>query len=157
MDISEKTNLHFKVSPMDEVLPHHIVQYMIGFNEDQRNVALINKTFHQCCKSSQRLFLRQQQTDWEREFNALHSDFGNNRIINVYSSPHHNTLPLAIEHAQSGDTLVIHQGVYEFQEEYVMNKSIKLIGYGSNVVIKGVRNACNKLIGYGVRNEEITV
>eukprot|EP01083_Nonionella_stella_P149286 473865_1 len=58
MNISQKTDLHFKVSPMDEVLPHHIVQYMIGFSEDQRNVALVNKTFHQCCKSSQRLFLR---------------------------------------------------------------------------------------------------
>eukprot|EP01084_Bolivina_argentea_P058743 107244_1 len=101
MNISEKTNLHFKVPPMDEVLPHHIVQYMIGFSEDQRNVALVNKTFHQCCKSSQRLFLRQQQTDWEREFNDLQSDFGNNRITHVYSSPHHNTLPLAIEHAHA--------------------------------------------------------
>eukprot|EP01083_Nonionella_stella_P282726 962069_1 len=108
MNISEQTDLHFKVSPMDEVLPHHIVQYMIGFNEDPRHIALVNKTLHQCCKSSQRLFLRQQQTDWEREFNDLQSDFGNNRIINVYSSPHHNTLPLAIERARSGDTLVIH-------------------------------------------------
>eukprot|EP01083_Nonionella_stella_P030667 84038_1 len=109
MNISQKRDLHLKVSPMDELLPHDIIQYMVGFNDDLRNVALVNKTFHQCCKSSQRLFLRQQQTDWEREFNALHSDFGNNRIINVYSSPNHN-LPLVIEHARSGDTLVIHQG-----------------------------------------------
>eukprot|EP01083_Nonionella_stella_P174278 603690_1 len=90
MNISEKTNLHFKVSPMNELLPHHIIQYIFGFNEDHRNVALVNKTFHKCSQSAQRLLLRQQQTDWQREFNDLHSDFGNNRIINVYSSPHHN-------------------------------------------------------------------
>eukprot|EP01083_Nonionella_stella_P199082 730308_1 len=61
MNISQKRDLHFKVSPMDELLPHRIVQYMIGFNEDLRPIALINKTFHKCCKSLQRLLLRQQQ------------------------------------------------------------------------------------------------
>eukprot|EP01083_Nonionella_stella_P259559 886099_1 len=136
MNISQKRDLHLKVSPMDELLPHHIIQYMVGFNEDHRNVALVNKTFHKCSQSAQRLLLRQQQTDWQREFNDLHSDFGNNRITHVYSSPHHNTLRPAIEHAHAGDTLIIHQGVYEFEGEYEVEKNIKLIGYGSNVVIK---------------------
>eukprot|EP01083_Nonionella_stella_P030670 84045_1 len=136
MNISQKRDLHLKVSPMDELLPHHIIQYMVGFNEDHRNVALVNKTFHKCSQSAQRLLLRQQQTDWQREFNDLHSDFGNNRITHVYSSTHQNTLPLAIEHAQEGDTLIIHQGVYEFEGEYAMDKNIKLIGYGSNVIFK---------------------
>eukprot|EP01083_Nonionella_stella_P280658 954762_1 len=136
MNISQKRDLHFKVSPMDELLPHDIIQYMVGFNDDLRNVALVNKTFHKCCKSARILFLRQQQTDWQLEFNDLHSDFGNNRIVNVFSSPHQNTLSLAIQRAQSGDTLVIHEGVYAFQEEYEMDKSIKLIGHGSNVIIK---------------------
>eukprot|EP01083_Nonionella_stella_P148544 470381_1 len=85
MNISQKRDLHLKVSPMDELLPHHIIQYMVGFNEDHRNVALVNKTFHKCSQSAQRLLLRQQQTDWQREFNDLHSDFGNNRITHVYS------------------------------------------------------------------------
>eukprot|EP01083_Nonionella_stella_P187793 690897_1 len=53
MNISQKRDLHFTVSPMDELLPQHIVQYMIGFNEDPRHIALVNKTFHQCCKSPQ--------------------------------------------------------------------------------------------------------
>eukprot|EP01084_Bolivina_argentea_P058742 107242_1 len=101
MNISQKRDLHLKVSPMDELLPHHIIQYIFGFNEDHRNVALVNKTFHKCSQSAQRILLRQQQTDWQREFNDLHSDFGNNRITHVYSSPHHNTLPLAIEHAHA--------------------------------------------------------
>eukprot|EP01083_Nonionella_stella_P151419 483721_1 len=136
-NISQKRDLHLKVSPMDELLPHHIIQYLVGFNDDLRHIALVNKTFHKGCNSSQRVLLRQQQTDWEKEFNALHSDFTNkNRIINVYPSPHHNTLSLAIAYAQSGDTLLIHQGVYQFQEYYQVNKNIKLIGYGPNVIIK---------------------
>eukprot|EP01083_Nonionella_stella_P149287 473870_1 len=65
MNISQKRDLHFNVSPMDELLPHHIIQYMIGFNEDLRNVALVNKTFHKCSQSAQLLLLRQQQTDWQ--------------------------------------------------------------------------------------------
>eukprot|EP01083_Nonionella_stella_P215137 774587_1 len=138
MNIAQKRDLHLKVSPMDETLPHHIVQYLIGFNDDLRHISLVNKTFHKCCESSQRLFLRQQETVWQKEFNALHSDFRNNRITHVYPSPHHNALILAMQHAQSGDTLLIHQGVYEFTKSYhAANKSIKLIGYGSNVIIKG--------------------
>eukprot|EP01083_Nonionella_stella_P019146 53227_1 len=82
MNVSQKRDLHLKASPIDDVLPHHIVQHMIGFNDDLRPTALVNKTFHKCCKSSQRIFLRQQQTDLEKEFNDLHPDFGNNRIVN---------------------------------------------------------------------------
>eukprot|EP01083_Nonionella_stella_P022693 62727_1 len=133
MDIHQKQDSYLKVSPMDEVLPHCIVQYVIGFNEDLRTIQLVNQTFHECCDSAQRLWLRQQHTNWQAEFTPDH------RIINVYPSAHYNTLPLAIEHAQSGDTLIIHQGVYEFQQEYELDKNIKLIGYGSNVIIK----ACN--------------
>eukprot|EP01083_Nonionella_stella_P117404 349854_1 len=157
MNISQKHVLHFKVSPMHELLPHDILQYMIGFNEDLRNVALVNKTFHRCSRSEQRLFLRQQQTDWEREFNDnCLIDFAKGRIINVYSSPRRNTLSLATQHARSGDTLVIHQGVYPFRfadprfSDYDslyldmypdVFKSIKLIRYDSNVVIEGDRAA----------------
>eukprot|EP01083_Nonionella_stella_P174279 603699_1 len=139
MNIAQKRDLHLKVSPMDETLPHHIVQYLIGFNDDLRHISLVNKTFHKCCESSQRLFLRQQQSDWQKEFNELHPDFGNNRIVNVYPSSlsHVNPLRLAMQHAQSGDTLLLHQGIYEFDQVHeCVDENIKLIGWGSNVVIK---------------------
>eukprot|EP01083_Nonionella_stella_P170518 580454_1 len=138
MGTEEKQDLHLKALPIDELLPHHVIQYMIGFNGDLRHIELVNKTFHKSCKSSQRLFLRQQQTDWQKEFNDLHSDFGSNRMLNVYPSPRPlcNTLALAIRHAQSGDTLLIHEGVYVFEESYEMDKNIKLIGHGSNVIIR---------------------
>eukprot|EP01083_Nonionella_stella_P073808 199817_1 len=135
MNIQQKRDLHLKVSPMDDVLPECIVQHVMGFNDDLRQIALVNKTFHQCCDSVQRLVLRQKRTEWQTEFNDLHSDFKNNRIINVYPSTHQNTLPLAMEHAQSGDTLLIHQGVYQFQEPYVLKKNLKLIGYCPDVLI----------------------
>eukprot|EP01083_Nonionella_stella_P062669 162944_1 len=51
MNIAQKHDLHLKASPMDELLPHDIVQYMIGFNEDLRDIALVNKTFHKCCNA----------------------------------------------------------------------------------------------------------
>eukprot|EP01083_Nonionella_stella_P217879 781848_1 len=134
MNISQKHDLYLKASPMDHVLPHHILQYIIGFNEDLRHSALVNKTFHTCYKSAQRLLLRRQQTDWQKEFNHLYSDFDNNRIINVYPSPHYNVLTLATQHARPGDTLLIHQGVYQFEQKYEVNKDITLIGYDSEVV-----------------------
>eukprot|EP01083_Nonionella_stella_P258875 884295_1 len=137
MNIPQKRDLYLKAAPMDELLPRHIVQYMIGFNEDLRQTALVNKTFHKCCQSAQRLLLRQQQTDWQKEFTHLHSDFSNNRITNIYPSSHFNTLAFAIQHAKSGDTLLIHQGVYAFKQDYEVNKNIKCIGYDSNVIIKG--------------------
>eukprot|EP01083_Nonionella_stella_P170519 580457_1 len=127
MNIPQKRDLYLKAAPMDELLPRHIVQYMIGFNEDLRQTALVNKTFHKCSKSSQRLLLQQTVTVWQNEFNNLHSDLGNNRIINVYPSMRCNTLPLAIQHAQSGDTLIIHEGTYVFQQDYRMDKNIKFI------------------------------
>eukprot|EP01083_Nonionella_stella_P218317 782990_1 len=137
MDIQQKRDLYFKGSPMDDVLPQCIVQSVIGFNDDLRQIALVNKTFHKCCDSVQALVLKKKKTDLQTEFNDLHSDFKNNRIINVYPSTHHNinTLRLAMEHAQSGDTLLIHQGVYQFQEPYVLKKNLKLIGYCSCVLI----------------------
>eukprot|EP01083_Nonionella_stella_P009226 26678_1 len=136
MDIQQKRDLYLKVSPMDDVLPQCIVQSVIGFNDDLRQIALVNKTFHKCCDSVQGLVLKKKKTDLQTEFNDLHSDFKDSRIIHVYPSTYHNALRLAVEHAQSGDTLLIHQGVYEFQEHYKLNKSIKLIGYGPNVLIK---------------------
>eukprot|EP01083_Nonionella_stella_P214800 773646_1 len=138
MDIAQTYELHLKAWPMDDILPHHIVQYMIGFSGDF-TVALVNKTFNQCCKSAQRIVLRQQKTDLQQEFNDLHLDLTNNSIINVYPSPHRNMLSLAIEHAQAGDTLLIHEGVYEFQQDYQLSKNIKLIGYGSDVIIKAYK------------------
>eukprot|EP01083_Nonionella_stella_P316336 1146487_1 len=138
MNIQQKRDLHLKVSPMDDVLPECIVQHVMGFNDDLRQIALVNKTFHQCCDSVQRLVLRQKRTEWQTEFNDLHSDFKNNRIINVYPSTHQNTLPLAMEYAQSGDTLLIHQGVYQFQEPYVLKKNLKLIGYCPGVLINSL-------------------
>eukprot|EP01083_Nonionella_stella_P218318 782992_1 len=140
MDIQQKRDLYFKGSPMDDVLPQCIVQSVIGFNDDLRQIALVNKTFHKCCDSVQALVLKKKKTDLQTEFNDLHSDFKNNRIINVYPSTHHNinTLRLAMEHAQSGDTLFIHQGVYQLPRsyQYVWKKSIKLIGYGPGVCIE---------------------
>eukprot|EP01083_Nonionella_stella_P119176 356118_1 len=136
MGTEEKQDLHLKALPIDELLPHHVIQYMIGFNGDLRHIELVNKTFHKCSKSSQRLLLQQTVTVWQNEFNDLHSDLGNNRIINVYPSMRCNTLPLAIQHAQSGDTLIIHEGTYVFQQDYRMDKNIKFIGHGSNVIIK---------------------
>eukprot|EP01083_Nonionella_stella_P134752 409942_1 len=145
MHIQQKHDLYLKASPMDEVLPQCIVEYVIGFNDDLRSIELVNKTFHKCCDSIQRRVLRKKETEWQTEFNKLHSDFKDNRIINVYPSTHHNTLPLAIEHAQSGDTLLIHQGVYQFKEPYTLNKSIKLIGYGPNVFVKASCDDPHKL------------
>eukprot|EP01083_Nonionella_stella_P073809 199818_1 len=142
MNIQQKRDLHLKVSPMDDVLPECIVQHVMGFNDDLRQIALVNKTFHQCCDSVQRLVLRQKRTEWQTEFNDLHSDFKNNRIINVYPSTHQNTLPLAMEHAQSGDTLLIHQGVYQFQEQYALKKNLKLIGYCPGVLINSKYDNC---------------
>eukprot|EP01083_Nonionella_stella_P077675 212237_1 len=137
----QKRDLYLKGSPMDDVLPQCIVQHVIGFNDDLRQIALVNKTLHKCCDSVQALVLKKKKTDLQTEFNDLHSDFKDNRIIHVYPSTHHNTLCLAVEHAQSGDTLLIHQGVYEFQRRYKLDKSIKLIGYGPNcnVLIKAAQ------------------
>eukprot|EP01083_Nonionella_stella_P273100 926386_1 len=127
LNVQQKQKACLKASPMDEVLPRCIVQHIIGFNDDLRQTKLVNKIFHECCDSVQRLVLdvlRQQPTNWQSEFTNLHSDFKDNRIINVYPSAHYNTLPCAIEHAQPGDTLLIHQGVYEFHDSYNLYKNI---------------------------------
>eukprot|EP01083_Nonionella_stella_P076070 207085_1 len=136
--------------PMDEVLPHDIVQCIVGLNDDLRHIELVNKTFHKCCKSAQRLLLRQQETVWQKEFNQC---INNNRIINVYPSPHNNTLALAIQHAKSGDTLLIHKGVYQLQPGYEVNKSIKLIGYGCNVdVTININTSYHEEIKFNAQN-----
>eukprot|EP01083_Nonionella_stella_P030671 84046_1 len=137
MNIQRQQNMYLKAAPMDDVLPHCILQHTIGFIEDLREITLVNKAFFKCCGSIQRLFIKQKETDWQAEFTDLHSDFNDRRIINVYPSCQNNVLPLAIEHARSGDTLLIHEGIYVFGDEYEMNKNMKLIGYGPNVVIKG--------------------
>eukprot|EP01083_Nonionella_stella_P273101 926387_1 len=75
LNIQQKQKAYLKASPIDEVLPRCIVQHIIGFNDDLRQTELVNKTFHECCDSVQRLVLRQQPMDWQSEFNNLHSDF----------------------------------------------------------------------------------
>eukprot|EP01083_Nonionella_stella_P182727 658190_1 len=138
MDIEQKQNLYLKAAPMDDVLPHCILQHTIGFIEDLRDIALVNKAFHKCCDSIQRLLIKQKETDWQTEFTDLHSDFNDGRIIHVYPDPswRHNMLQRAIQYAQSGDTLLIHEGNYEFNHAYELNENIKLIGYGPNVVVR---------------------
>eukprot|EP01083_Nonionella_stella_P080735 221967_1 len=134
MYTQQKQSLYAKASPMDDVLPEHIVQYMIGFT-DLRNLDLVNKSFQKCCNSVKRLVIRQYETNWQKEFNDL-SDFSKNKIINVYPSQHYNHLPLAIQHAQSGDTLLLYPGTYIYYDAMSIDKSIKLIGYNSNVIIE---------------------
>eukprot|EP01083_Nonionella_stella_P099095 278670_1 len=140
MNAQQKQKLYVKAAPMDEVLPEHIVQYMIGFT-DLKNLELVNKSFRKYCNSVKRFVIRQGQTKWEKEFNELHSDLRNKRIINVYPSPHYNTLPLAIRHAQSGDTLLLFPGTYSYVDIHMtgecIEKNIKLIGYNSKAIIDG--------------------
>eukprot|EP01083_Nonionella_stella_P030672 84050_1 len=138
MNIQRQQNMYLKAAPMDDVLPHCILQHTIGFIEDLRDIALVNKAFHKCCDSIQRLLIKQKETDWQTEFTDLHSDFNDGRIIHVYPDPswRHNMLQRAIQYAQSGDTLLIHEGNYEFNHAYELNENIKLIGYGPNVVVR---------------------
>eukprot|EP01083_Nonionella_stella_P145699 457050_1 len=159
---------YFSDLSINDTLPSDIVRHILSFNTFPHNAA-INATNKQWKKCSAQIKAkqnkeRQQAVDsyhikYDEEVNNIwivdknRSLLTDDEIASNFKGPV-SDLHTAIERCESGDKLLIHDGVYE-EPQMVTDKSIQLVGVGDSVVVR-MRNTASRDIVLTFQNNSIS-
>eukprot|EP01083_Nonionella_stella_P191411 708479_1 len=149
---------YFDTLSINDTLPSDIIRHVLSFNTFPHNTAInaTNKQWNTCSAQIKAM----QNKERKQVVDNYHIDY-NEEVKNVWIvDPNRSQLTndeiaanakglianvqTAIELCESGDKLLIHNGIYEVSQIHI-DKSIQIVGVGDNVVLNNVADVDHTL------------